>query len=128
MPTPQPHFSLSFLSQLTHYEPLNSNAPIIKLEIDSDTESDVELISLPYKTLKPYSDQTYFQTNTHLTPWDELFQQFEGEVVSRLDTLTEVCTSNANLYEVCVMTSFEEVGLLCLKEAKSNFHAKLWYS
>lgn len=81
-----------------------------------------------------YSDQTSFQTNIRPTPLDDLFQQFESEVVAILDILTEVFTSNANFYEVCSMTnnfislidiSFEELEFLCLKKAKRNFHARL---
>lgn len=69
------------------------------------------------------------------TPLDQLFSQFEGEVVSILNTLTKVFTSNSNLSEVCVPTNnfkcwieviSEELEFMCLKEAKRNFHARLF--
>lgn len=65
-----PSFLLSILSQpenfsyLIPYEtPQPSNlthpdASVVKSNVDSDTELDVELIALPDRTTQPYSDQT----------------------------------------------------------------------
>lgn len=58
--------------------------------------------------------------------------QFESESVARLDILTEVCSYNANLSEVCTLCNnfikwidfiFRELEFLCLKDAQRNFHA-----
>lgn len=63
-----------------------------------------------------------------------MFTQFEGEVISRLNNLTEVCTSNANFSEVYALSnnfrswievSSEKFEFMFLKEAKRNFHAKV---
>lgn len=91
------------------------------------------MIAITDRTPQFYYDQTPFQTNTLLTPLDELFLQFESEVVARLGIITEVCTSNANLFEECTLCnnfkrwidfSSREMELLCLKDTQRNFHAK----
>lgn len=52
----------------------------------------------------------------------------------RLNSLSDACAYNTNLYEVCYFTnnfkswievSFEELEVAFLKEAKRNFHARL---
>lgn len=65
---------------------------------------------------------------------DELFTQFEGDAASILNALSEACTYNTNLYEVCALTNnfrswievkSEELEIACLREAKRIFHAIL---
>lgn len=64
-----------------------------------------------------------------------MFLQFESKVVARLNTLTEVLTSNANLSELCTQCdnfikwidfSSRELEFLSLKEAQMNFHARFY--
>lgn len=93
------------------------------------------MIAIANRTHYLYYDQTPFQTNIRSITLGELLLQFESDVISKLNLLTKVCTSNANLYEVCTMCNnlrrwidfnSRELKFLCLKDTQRNFHARFY--
>lgn len=93
------------------------------------------IIVVPGRIPHLYSDQPPIQTNIRPTPLDEMFLQFESQVVARINFLTEVCTSNANLSEVCTLCNnfrrwidfkSRELEFIFLRDSQRNFHAKFF--
>lgn len=82
IPTPQQYFPLSFLSQLTHSEPLNSEAPIIEPKIGYDTESDVDFIPSQTKHLNPTLTRHPFKLTFTLSLWMNYFSSLKARLLS----------------------------------------------
>lgn len=92
-------------------------------------------MAIPKRSPRLYSNQTPFQTNMCPTPLDELLIQFKSEDIARMNIITEVCTSNANLSEVCTTCNYfrrwinfrsRELEFLCLKDTQRNLHARFY--
>lgn len=76
-----------------------------------------------------------FKPTLRLTSLDEFFWKFESEAIARMNLLTEFCTSNANLSDVCTLCnkfrrwinfSSRELEFLCLKDNQRNFYARFY--